>query len=48
MVIYDEPVVLNHGELYGASVCESWGAMLNQWLLIIVCNDEPVVVNHGV
>jgi hypothetical protein len=31
-----------------ASGCESWWAMLSQWLWIMVCNAEPVVVNHGV
>jgi hypothetical protein len=48
MVCYSEPVVVNHGVLCWASGCESWCAMLNQWLCIMVCYAEPVVVNHGV
>jgi hypothetical protein len=52
---YAEPMVVNHGVLYGASGCESWRAILSQWLLIMVCIPEqviaihvPVVVHHGV
>ena len=44
---YAEPVVVNHIVLCGASSCESWCAILNQWLGIMVCYAEPVVVNHG-
>jgi hypothetical protein len=31
-----------------ASGCESWCAMLSQWLWIMVCYAEPVVMYHGV
>jgi hypothetical protein len=43
-----EPVVLNHGVLCWPSGCESWCALMSQWLWIMVCFAEPVVVNHGV
>jgi hypothetical protein len=39
---------LNHGVLLWGSDCESWCAMLSQWLCIMVCYVEPVVVNHCV
>ena len=45
MVCYAEPVVINHGVLCGATGCESWGAMMSQWWLIMVGHAEPVVVN---
>ena len=32
MACYTEPVVVNHDVLYGASGCDSWCAMLSQWL----------------
>ena len=48
MVFYDVPVILNHGVLYQISRCESWCAMLSQWLVMMVCYAEPVVVNDGV
>jgi hypothetical protein len=48
MACFTEPVVVNHGVLYGDSGCESWCAMLSQWLCVMVCNAEPVAVNHGV
>jgi hypothetical protein len=48
LVCYAEPVVMNHGVLCWASDCESWCAMLSQWLCIILCYAEPVVVNHDV
>ena len=48
MVCYAEPVVVNHGVLYGAIGCELSCAMMSQWLLFMVCYVEPVVVNHGV
>ena len=48
MVCYAESVVVNHAVLYRAGGCDSWCAMLSQWLLIMVCIAEPVVVNHGV
>ena len=47
MACYAEPLVVNHGVLYGASGGESWCAMLSQWLLVMVCIAEPVAVNHG-
>jgi hypothetical protein len=47
MLSYAVPVVVNHGVLYRANGCESWFALLNQWLLIMVCIGEQVVVNHG-
>jgi hypothetical protein len=59
MVCYAEPVVNYYGVLCLASGCESWFAMLSQWLwnmvcyaepvvMYYVCYTEPVVVNHGV
>ena len=58
MVCIAEQVIVNHGELYCASGCESWFAMLCQflWVMvsyavpavsIMVCYAEPVVVNHA-
>ena len=47
MACYTEPVVVNHGVLYGASGCDSWCVMLSQWLLIMKCIAEQVIVNHG-
>jgi hypothetical protein len=47
MVCYAEPVVVNHGVLYSASGCQSWCAMLSQWLLIMMCYAEPVAVSQG-
>jgi hypothetical protein len=47
MVCYSEPVVVNHGVLYGAIGCESWCVILSQWLLVMMCIAEPVSVNHG-
>jgi hypothetical protein len=41
------PVGENHGELYGASGCESWCIFLCKWLLILLCIAEQVIVNHG-
>ena len=48
MVLYPEQVVLNHGELFCVSGCESGCAMVCQWLGVVVCYAESVVVNHGV
>ena len=48
MACYPEPVVMNHGVIYEASGCESSCAMLNQWLVIMVCYAESVVVNYSV
>jgi hypothetical protein len=45
---YDEPVVVNRGELCWAICCESWCAMLSQWVWIMMCYTEPVVVDHVV
>jgi hypothetical protein len=47
MACYTEPVVVDHGMLYGASGCESWCVILTQWLLVMMCIAEPVAVNHG-
>ena len=47
IVIYAEPVVVNHSVLWWVSGCESWIVMLCQRLWIMVCYAEPVVVNHG-
>jgi hypothetical protein len=47
MACYTEPVVVNHGVLYGASGSGSWCVMLNQWLLVMMCIAERVAVNHG-
>jgi hypothetical protein len=47
MVCNAEPVVVDHGVLYGVSGCESWCALLNQWLLAMLCIAEQVIVNHG-
>ena len=48
MVCYTQLVVVNHGVLYRASGCESWFAILSQWLLSMVCYAEPVAVDYGV
>jgi hypothetical protein len=48
MAWYAKQVVVNHCVLYRVSGCESWCAMLSQWLLIMVYYAESVVVNHGV
>jgi hypothetical protein len=48
MVCYVEPVVVNHVVLCCSSGCESWWAIMSQWVLIMVCYCEAVVVNHGV
>jgi hypothetical protein len=42
MESYAEPVVVNHGELWWASVCESWCKMMSQWLCIVVCYAESI------
>jgi hypothetical protein len=47
MSCYYEPVVGNHGVLYGISGCESWCVLLRHWLLIMVCYAEPVAMFHG-
>ena len=47
MACYTEPVVVIYGVLYGASGCESWFVILNQWLLVTMCIAEPMTVNHG-
>jgi hypothetical protein len=47
MVCYAEPVVVIRGELWWATGCESWCAMMSQWLCIMVCYAEPVVVIRG-
>jgi len=47
MVCYDEPVVVNHGVLYGSIECESWCVILSQWLFMMMCIAEQVIVNHG-
>jgi hypothetical protein len=46
MVCYDEPVVANHGVVCCAIRCDSWWAMLSQWLWILVYYAEPVFMNH--
>ena len=46
MVSCAEPVVVNHGVLYGSNGCESWSVILSQWLFIMVCIAEQVIVNH--
>jgi hypothetical protein len=48
MACFAEPVIVNHGVIYGASGCDSWRVILSQWLLIMVCYAAPVAVNHGV
>ena len=48
MVFYSKPVVVNQGVLCCAKGCETWGVMMSQWLLIVVCYAEPGVVYHGV
>jgi hypothetical protein len=45
---HTEPIGVNHDVLCWANGYESCGAMLSQWLWIMVCNTEPVTVNHGV
>ena len=45
---YAEPIIVNHDDVWLASVCESWCVMLSEWLCIMLCNVEPVVVNDGV
>ena len=47
MACYTEPVVVNHGVLYGTSGCQSCCFILSQWLLVMMCIAEPVAVNHG-
>jgi hypothetical protein len=47
MACYTEPVVVNHGMLYGARGCVSWCVILRQWLLVMMCIAEPFSVNHG-
>jgi hypothetical protein len=47
MVSYGELVVANHGMLCIASRCNSWWAMLSQWLWIMVYYTEPVFMNHA-
>jgi hypothetical protein len=47
MVCYAVPVVVRHGVSCWVSCCESWYVMLNQWLLIMVCNVEKVIVKYG-
>ena len=47
MACYAVPVVVNHGVLYGSSGCESWCAILSQWLFIMMCIAGQVIVNHG-
>ena len=44
---YAVPKVVNYGVLYEPSGCESWCAMLCQWLFIMMCIVEQVIVNHG-
>jgi hypothetical protein len=41
-------MIHNHWLRITASDCESWCAMLRQWLCIMVIYDEPVAINHGV
>ena len=59
MACYAEPVVVNHGVLYGSSGSASWCVILSQWLFMMMCIAEkwlwimvsftvPVVVNHCV
>jgi hypothetical protein len=48
MVCYTESVVVNYVVLFWASGCESWCAMVSQWLWTMVCNTEPVVMNNVV
>jgi hypothetical protein len=48
MVYYAEQVVMHYGVLGRTSGCESWFAMLSQWLLIMVCYAGPVVMYYGV
>ena len=39
---------MSYGLSCSASGCESWWAMLRQWVWIMVCYAEPVVMSHGV
>jgi hypothetical protein len=48
MICYAEQVIVNHGELWWASDCESWFVMLSECLCIMVFFAEPVAVNDGV
>jgi hypothetical protein len=48
MVCYAVPVVVNHGGLCSANSCESWWALMSQWLIIMVCYAEADVRNHSV
>jgi hypothetical protein len=41
-------MVVKHGVLRWASGCESWWALMCQWLWIMVYYAVSVVVNHGV
>ena len=45
---YAEPIIVNHDEVWLASLCESWCVIMSELLSIILCYVEPVVVNHGV
>jgi hypothetical protein len=47
MVSYAEPVVVNHGLVCCAKGCESWCAILSQWLFIMMCIAGQVIVNDG-
>ena len=46
MACYAEPVVVNHGVLYGSSGCESSSVILSQWLFIMMGIAEQVIANH--
>ena len=48
MVWYADTVVMNHIVLWCASGCESWFAMLSQWLWIMLWYTEPVGTKHYV
>ena len=58
MVCYADQVIVSHGEICGASSCDSCCVILSQWLWIMVCHAEQllwimvfhaeqVVVSHG-
>jgi hypothetical protein len=43
-----QPLAQHKARWFTSSGSESWCAMLNKWLWIMVCYYEPVIVNHGV
>jgi hypothetical protein len=50
VVYHVEPVIVNHGVLFWVSGCESWCAMLSQWLWIMVSitshNSQPLTQHY--